>query len=179
MPTPASGGTFNPTEVIATLEGHAFTGTSPGEAFYRAEDHQCFKDILVVRGKRPSERENDHDFLAIVNSVERPSAITSQTLPWRSRRLRAFGKDWVLLKFLLAEAGDLRGRPSRLLLLFVKSLVANRLVVALLPKPWAEPFGSTGVRLLSCCRAWPAGERGETGFPSPYALTALFCFVLR
>ena len=64
-------GTFNPTEVIATLEGHAFTGTSPGEAFYRAEDHQCFKDILVVRGKRPSERENDHDFLAIVNSVER------------------------------------------------------------------------------------------------------------
>src|SRR3546814_17984384 len=44
-------GTFYPPEVIKTLEGFKFDGMGNGPTEYRAEDHQCFKDVLVVRGK--------------------------------------------------------------------------------------------------------------------------------
>ncbi|MCP3662057.1 MAG: ABC transporter substrate-binding protein [Gammaproteobacteria bacterium] len=43
-------GTFYPPEVIKTLEGHTFDGAGNGATEYRAADHQCFKDVLVVRG---------------------------------------------------------------------------------------------------------------------------------
>ncbi len=43
-------GTFYPPEVIKALEGFKFEGMGNGATEYRAEDHQCFKDVLVVRG---------------------------------------------------------------------------------------------------------------------------------
>ena len=43
-------GSFYPPEVIKQLEGHKFDGMGNGPTEYRAEDHQCFKDVLVVRG---------------------------------------------------------------------------------------------------------------------------------
>jgi len=43
-------GTFYPPEVIKSLEGCKFDGMGNGPTEYRAADHQCFKDILVVRG---------------------------------------------------------------------------------------------------------------------------------
>ena len=43
-------GTFYPPEVIKTLEGFKFDGMGNGPTEYRAADHQCFKDVLVVRG---------------------------------------------------------------------------------------------------------------------------------
>jgi len=43
-------GTFYPPEVIKALEGFNFDGMGNGPTEYRAEDHQCFKDVLVVRG---------------------------------------------------------------------------------------------------------------------------------
>ncbi|PLX38350.1 MAG: branched-chain amino acid ABC transporter substrate-binding protein [Hyphomicrobiales bacterium] len=43
-------GTFYPPEVIKALEGFEFDGMGNGPTLYRAEDHQCFKDVLVVRG---------------------------------------------------------------------------------------------------------------------------------
>ncbi len=43
-------GTFNPCGVIEALEGFKFDGLGNGPTEYRAEDHQCFKDVLVVRG---------------------------------------------------------------------------------------------------------------------------------
>lgn len=42
--------TFYPPEVIKTLEGFTFDGMGNGQTLYRAADHQCFKDVLVVRG---------------------------------------------------------------------------------------------------------------------------------
>jgi ABC-type branched-subunit amino acid transport system substrate-binding protein len=45
-------GTFYPPEVIKTLEGFKFDGMGNGPTEYRAEDHQCFKDVLVVRGNQ-------------------------------------------------------------------------------------------------------------------------------
>ncbi len=44
-------GTFRPSGVGAALEGFTFDGLGNGPTEYRAEDHQCFKDVLVVKGK--------------------------------------------------------------------------------------------------------------------------------
>ncbi|SDR21339.1 substrate-binding protein [Pseudovibrio sp. Tun.PSC04-5.I4] len=43
-------GTFNPAEVIKALEDHQFDGMGNGPTLYRGSDHQCFKDVLVVKG---------------------------------------------------------------------------------------------------------------------------------
>src|SRR3546814_2573179 len=53
-------GTFYPPEVIKTLEGFKFDGMGNGPTEYRAEDHQCFKDVLVVRGKEEPQRSEEH-----------------------------------------------------------------------------------------------------------------------
>ena len=44
-------GTFYPPEVIKALEGYEFDGLGNGPTLYRADDHQCFKDVYVVKGK--------------------------------------------------------------------------------------------------------------------------------
>ena len=44
-------GTFRPSGVGKALEGFKFDGLGNGPTEYRAEDHQCFKDVLVVKGK--------------------------------------------------------------------------------------------------------------------------------
>ena len=62
-------GTFYPPEVIKQLEGFKFDGMGNGPTEYRAEDHQCFKNILVMRGNQnPS---SQFDLLEIVQEVPR------------------------------------------------------------------------------------------------------------
>ena len=57
-------GSFNPCAVAEALEGFEFDGLGNGPTLYRAEDHQCFKDVLVVRGaENPT---NQYDTLEIV-----------------------------------------------------------------------------------------------------------------
>jgi ABC-type branched-subunit amino acid transport system substrate-binding protein len=53
------GGSFNPCSVVEALEGFEFDGLGNGPTLYRAADHQCFKDVLVVRGKENPESEFD------------------------------------------------------------------------------------------------------------------------
>ncbi|QBK31654.1 MAG: substrate-binding protein [Roseitalea porphyridii] len=57
-------GSFNPCAVVEALEGYEFDGLGNGPTLYRAEDHQCFKDVLVVRGKENPE--NEFDLLEVV-----------------------------------------------------------------------------------------------------------------
>lgn len=57
-------GTFNPCGVGAALEGFEFDGLGNGPTLYRAADHQCFKDVLVVRGNQNPT--NPYDTLEIV-----------------------------------------------------------------------------------------------------------------
>ncbi|WP_095590072.1 substrate-binding protein [Actibacterium ureilyticum] len=52
-------GTFNPCGVAEALEGFEFDGLGNGPTLYRAEDHQCFKDVLVVKGKENPTSEFD------------------------------------------------------------------------------------------------------------------------
>ena len=62
-------GTFDPCGVIAALEGFKFDGMGNGPTEYRAEDHQCFKDVLVVQGNNnPS---SQFDLLEVVQEVPR------------------------------------------------------------------------------------------------------------
>lgn len=62
-------GTFNPVNVIKALEGFKFDGMGNGPTEYRAADHQCFKDVLVVRGNEsPS---SQFDLLKVVQEVPR------------------------------------------------------------------------------------------------------------
>jgi len=62
-------GTFYPPEVIKALEGFKFDGLGNGPTEYRKGDHQCFKDVLVVKGKeKPTGK---WDMLEIVKVVPR------------------------------------------------------------------------------------------------------------
>ncbi len=60
-------GTFNPCGVAEALEGFEFDGLGNGKTLYRADDHQCFKDVLVVRGKeKPT---SEFDLLEVVEKT--------------------------------------------------------------------------------------------------------------
>ncbi len=58
-------GSFNPCAVGEALQGFEFDGLGNGPTLYRAADHQCFKDVLVVRGA-----ENPEDEFHLVEIVE-------------------------------------------------------------------------------------------------------------
>lgn len=58
-------GSFNPCAVDEALSGFEFDGMGNGPTLYRADDHQCFKDVLVVKGKENPE--NEFDLVEIVN----------------------------------------------------------------------------------------------------------------
>jgi ABC-type branched-subunit amino acid transport system substrate-binding protein len=62
-------GSFNPCAVVEALEGFEFDGMGNGKTLYRAEDHQCFKDVLVVRGKENPTSE--FDLLEVVEVTPR------------------------------------------------------------------------------------------------------------
>ncbi|MGV8939189.1 MAG: substrate-binding protein [Allorhizobium sp.] len=60
-------GTFFAPEVIKSLEGYEFDGLGNGATNYRAEDHQCFKDVLVVQGKEAPK--DKYDLLEVKKTV--------------------------------------------------------------------------------------------------------------
>jgi branched-chain amino acid transport system substrate-binding protein len=62
-------GTFNPCGIVGALEGFDFDGLGNGPTHYRAADHQCFKDVLVVKGKE--EPSNEYDTLEVVEVTPR------------------------------------------------------------------------------------------------------------
>jgi branched-chain amino acid transport system substrate-binding protein len=71
-------GTFYPPEVIKALEGFKFDGLGNGPTEYRAGDHQCMKDCLVVRGKeKPTGK---YDLLEVVQVVPRAQVEYPVTL---------------------------------------------------------------------------------------------------
>ncbi|WP_349370149.1 substrate-binding protein [Salinarimonas sp.] len=57
-------GSFNPCAVVEALEDFEFDGLGNGPTLYRGADHQCFKDVVVVKGKENPE--NEFDLVEIV-----------------------------------------------------------------------------------------------------------------
>ncbi len=72
-------GTFYPPDVIKALEGFEFDGMGNGKTLYRAEDHQCFKDVLVVRGKENPA--NQFDLVEVVKIVPRADVTYDPNIP--------------------------------------------------------------------------------------------------
>jgi ABC-type branched-subunit amino acid transport system substrate-binding protein len=64
-------GTFRPCAVVEELEDFEFDGLGNGPTLYRGADHQCFKDVLVVRGKENPESEFDVLEVVEVTPVEK------------------------------------------------------------------------------------------------------------
>ncbi len=62
-------GSFAPCAVVEALEDFEFDGLGNGPTLYRGDDHQCFKDVLVMRGKENPESE--FDLLEIVEVTPR------------------------------------------------------------------------------------------------------------
>ncbi|MCT8970526.1 substrate-binding protein [Microbaculum marinisediminis] len=60
-------GTFNPCGIGEALAGFEFDGTGNGPTLYRAADHQCFKKVLVVKGKENPT--SQFDLLEVVEEV--------------------------------------------------------------------------------------------------------------
>ena len=65
----ARAGSFNPCAVAEALEGFDFDGMGNGPTTYRAEDHQCFKDVLVMKGRENPT--NQYDTLEVVEITPR------------------------------------------------------------------------------------------------------------
>jgi ABC-type branched-subunit amino acid transport system substrate-binding protein len=63
----ARAGSFNPCAVAEALEGFQFDGLGNGPTLYRAEDHQCFKDVLVMKGRENPT--NEYDTLEVVEKT--------------------------------------------------------------------------------------------------------------
>jgi ABC-type branched-subunit amino acid transport system substrate-binding protein len=51
-------GSFQPCAVVEALEDFEFDGLGNGPTLYRGADHQCFKDVLVMRGTAGSGNAN-------------------------------------------------------------------------------------------------------------------------
>jgi ABC-type branched-subunit amino acid transport system substrate-binding protein len=60
-------GTFNPCGIDEALEDFEFDGMGIGKTLYRGADHQCFKDVLVVKGKENPA--NKYDTLEIIEKT--------------------------------------------------------------------------------------------------------------
>ena len=63
-------GSFNPCAVGEALKDFEFDGMGNGPTLYRGEDHQCFKDVLVVKGKENPTSEFDLLEIVEVTPVE-------------------------------------------------------------------------------------------------------------
>ncbi|SHI31730.1 amino acid/amide ABC transporter substrate-binding protein, HAAT family [Thalassobacter stenotrophicus DSM 16310] len=63
-------GSFNPCAVVEALEDFEFDGLGNGKTLYRGDDHQCFKDVLVVKGKENPTSEFDLLEIVEVTPVE-------------------------------------------------------------------------------------------------------------
>ncbi|MEM8794246.1 MAG: ABC transporter substrate-binding protein, partial [Pseudomonadota bacterium] len=71
-------GTHKPSAVGAQLEDFRFDGLGNGATLYRADDHQCFKDVLVVKGKEnPSSKFDVLEVVEVtpVDQVTYPAGI--------------------------------------------------------------------------------------------------------
>ncbi|WP_104018811.1 substrate-binding protein [Roseovarius nitratireducens] len=83
-------GTFNPCGVGEALEGFEFDGLGNGPTLYRAADHQCFKDVLVVRGaQNPT---NQYDTLEIVEVTPTDQVMYAPDHPMFGGKEASLGK---------------------------------------------------------------------------------------
>ena len=62
-------GTFYPPAVIKSYEAGRKVNSLVGEVYWRAEDHQLVRPVIIVRGKKPSAMKNKEDFWEVLEVV--------------------------------------------------------------------------------------------------------------
>jgi len=62
-------GTFYPPDVIKTYEKGEHFNSLVGDVWFRPEDHQLVRPVVIQRGKKPSEMKNPDDYWDIVEVV--------------------------------------------------------------------------------------------------------------
>jgi branched-chain amino acid transport system substrate-binding protein len=62
-------GSFYPPEVIKSYEAGRKIDSLVGEVYWRAEDHQLVRPVIIVKGKAPSAMKNEEDFWEVTEVV--------------------------------------------------------------------------------------------------------------
>ena len=62
-------GTFYPPDVIKSFEAGRKIQSTVGEVYFRKEDHQLVRPVVIVQGKKPSEMKNKEDFWTVLEVV--------------------------------------------------------------------------------------------------------------
>ena len=62
-------GTFYPPDVIKSYEAGRKIQSTVGEVYFRKEDHQLVRPVIIVRGKQQSDMKNKEDFYDVVEIV--------------------------------------------------------------------------------------------------------------
>lgn len=60
---------FYPPDIIKTYERGEKIQSLVGEVYYRPEDHQCVRPVIIVKGKKPADMKNKEDFYDIVEII--------------------------------------------------------------------------------------------------------------
>jgi hypothetical protein len=59
-------GTFYPPAVIKVYESGAKIQSTVGEVYFRPEDHQLVRPVVIVRGKKASEMKGKEDYWEVL-----------------------------------------------------------------------------------------------------------------
>ena len=62
-------GTFYPPDVIKSFEAGRKLQSTVGEVYFRKEDHQLVRPVVIVRGKAPKQMRNKEDFWEVTEIV--------------------------------------------------------------------------------------------------------------
>jgi ABC-type branched-subunit amino acid transport system substrate-binding protein len=62
-------GTFYPPDVIKSYEQGRKLQSTVGEVYFRKEDHQLVRPVIIVQGKKPSEMKNKEDYWTVEEIV--------------------------------------------------------------------------------------------------------------
>jgi len=62
-------GTFYPPDVIKSFEAGRKLQSTVGEVYFRKEDHQLVRPVVLVQGKKQSEMKNKEDFWNVIEIV--------------------------------------------------------------------------------------------------------------
>jgi branched-chain amino acid transport system substrate-binding protein len=62
-------GTFYPPDVIKQYENGEKFDSTVGEVYFRKEDHQLVRPVIIVKGKAPNEMKNNEDYWEVLEVV--------------------------------------------------------------------------------------------------------------
>jgi len=81
-------GSFYPPDVIKSYEAGRKIQSTVGEVYFRAEDHQLVRPVIIVKGKKASDMKNKEDYYEVIEIVpgaplmQKPDAFACNLGPY-------------------------------------------------------------------------------------------------